>query len=69
MSYGLTVDLLEEVLPIQANVATVFRNLHTVAEKIENELGDEQYSFIDSCMWDWESLPEPDPPLTVGIDG
>lgn len=69
MSYGLTVELLEEVLPIKANVATVFRNLHSVAERRECELGDEQYDFIDSCMRDWESLPPPDGPITVGIDG
>ena len=69
MSYGLTVDLLEEVLPINTNVATVYREMHKAAERIESELGDEQYSFIDSCMREWESLPEPDPPLTVGIDG
>ena len=37
MSYGLTVEYLEEVLPIQANVATVFRNTHAVAERIESE--------------------------------
>ena len=43
--------------------------MHKAAERIESELGDEQYSFIDSCMREWESLPEPEPPLTVGIDG
>jgi hypothetical protein len=69
MSYGLTVDRLEEVLPINTNIATVYREMHKAAERTESELGDEQYSFIDSCMRDWESLPEPDPPLTVGIDG
>ena len=69
MSYGLTVELLEEVLPIDASVATVFRNLHTVAERSESELGDEQYAFIDGCQRDWDNLPRPDRPMTVGIDG
>ena len=69
MSYGLTVEYLEEVLPIQANMSTVFRNTHTVAERIESELGDEQHMYVEGCQRDWESLPTPDGPITVGIDG
>lgn len=69
MSYGVTVDHLEEVLPIQANVATVFRNTQAMAERIESELGDEQCLFVEGCPGDWERLPFPDGPLTVGIDG
>ena len=34
-SYGLTVKLLEEVLPLSANVATAMRTTHAVAEKLE----------------------------------
>jgi len=45
MSYGLTVEHLEEVLPIQVNVATAFRKMHTVAERVESELGDEQHNL------------------------
>jgi len=69
MSYGLTVDLLEEVLPIRANVATTVRNLQEKAERSESELGKEQYMFVEGCQRDWESLPPPDGPITVGIDG
>jgi hypothetical protein len=69
MSYGLTVEYLAEVLPIQANMSTVFRNTHTVAERIESELGDEQHMYVEGCQRDWESLPTPDGPITVGIDG
>lgn len=69
MSYGLTTDLLEEVLPIQVSIASVFRNTHTVAERIEGELGDEQYMFVEGCQRDWENLSPPDGPITVGIDG
>jgi hypothetical protein len=69
MSYGLTIERLEEVLPIQVNVATVFRNIHAVAERIESELGDEQHMYVEGCERDWESLPPPDGPLTVGLDG
>ena len=69
MSYGLTVDLLEEVLPLHASTTTVVRHTHEVAGKLETELGDEQVMFIEGCERDWEALPDPDEPLTVGIDG
>ena len=69
MSYGLTVDLLEEVLPMQTNVAAVFHHLHQAAERMEGELGEEQVMFVEGCPVDWEELPLPAEPLTVGIDG
>jgi hypothetical protein len=69
MSYGLSVDLLEEVLPLEANIATVYRQTQAVAEELEAELGEEQSMFIDGCERDWEALPHPEPRLTVGIDG
>lgn len=69
VSYGLTVDLLEEVLPLQVNTRTIRRQVHQVAEKMEAELEDEQSSFIEGMFLIWDQLPEPDPPLTVGIDG
>ncbi len=40
-----------------------------MAERIDNELGDEQFMFIDSCERDIAALPRPDMPLTMGIDG
>ena len=69
MSYGLTVDLLEEVLPLHANISTVIYQTHAVAERLEEELGEEQMMFIEGCEWAWEKLPDPGRPLTVGIDG
>ncbi len=69
MSYGLSVNILEEVIPLQAYTTTVQRHTLETAEKLEAELGDEQYMFIDACERDWEALPDPDPLLTVGIDG
>ena len=35
----------------------------------EAELGDEQFMYVDSCPAQWEALPRPDGPITVGIDG
>src|SRR5512143_673475 len=71
MSYGLTVDLLAEILPLGEELAktSVRRQVQRVAERTESELGDEQFSFIEGCQRDWDQLPRPDPPLTVGLDG
>lgn len=71
MSYGLTANLLREILPIgQAiNAATIRNNTMAVSRRIDQELGEEQVFFIDGCERDWEQLPQPDLPLTVGIDG
>jgi hypothetical protein len=69
LPFGVTVDIMEEVLPLQARVATVYRHTQEVVERLEGELGDEQAFFIEGCQRDWDALPRPDGPLTVGIDG
>ncbi len=54
MSYGLTVQLLEELLPIGAdvNAATVRNHLHSFAQRLSGELGEEQGMFIEGCERD-----------------
>lgn len=71
MSYGLTADLLQELLPTgkTINAATIRSNTMAVSRRIDQELGEERVFFIDGCERDWEQLPRPDLPLTVGIDG
>jgi hypothetical protein len=71
MSYGLTAELLEEVLPMDLplHASTIREHVCSVAQRLENELGDEQFSFIERCQRDYNQLPLPDGPLTVGIDG
>jgi hypothetical protein len=71
MSYGVTVDVLGELLPIgaQLNATTVQRHLLRVAERMEQEVGEEQVMFVEGCPAEWEDLPAPDAPLTVGLDG
>ena len=71
MSYGLTVDVLAEILPLGEELAktSVRRQVQLFAERTEGELGDERFSFIEGCQRDWNQLPRPDPPLTVGLDG
>ena len=71
MSYGMTVKLLEDVLPMDdpLNAFTIRQHVWNVAERMERELGEEQPCFINGCQRDWNQLPMPDGPLTVGIDG
>jgi hypothetical protein len=71
MSYGLSVKLLEELLPISPtlNAGSVRHNLYQVAQRLEAELGEEQTVFIEGCPDAWAKLPRPDLPLTIGIDG
>jgi hypothetical protein len=46
-SYGLTVDILQEVLPLSKtiNAATVRNNVHAVGQRIDKELGEEKVFF------------------------
>src|SRR5947209_3480034 len=48
---------------------TIRRHVWDVAERLERELGEERDCFIEGCQRDWDKLPAPDGPLTVGIDG
>src|SRR5579863_7124235 len=70
VSYGVSVEMLKEVLPISQDVspAAIRQRVQHVAERLDRELG-EQAVFINGCQQDWEKLPDPAPPLIVGIDG
>ncbi|MDV3002978.1 MAG: ISKra4 family transposase ISSysp6 (plasmid) [Chroococcopsis gigantea SAG 12.99] len=71
VSYGLTVDFLEELLPVGGEISTtaVRNNLHISAKRFEDELGEEKRVYIEGCQRDWDKLPQPDLPLVVGMDG
>jgi hypothetical protein len=71
VSYGLTVRALQDFLPVdeEVNVSTVRRTTLDVARRCEAELGHEQPMFIEGCQAQWDGLPRPDLPLTVGLDG
>jgi hypothetical protein len=69
MSFGLTADIINEILPIDISKSTLHYNSMKVAERLEDELEEEQWTFIEGCERDWEKLPKPDSPFTVGIDG
>jgi hypothetical protein len=65
------VDLLKEVLPVAeaTNSQTVREHLHAVAERIEQELGEERQPRDFATVEAIAELPLPDGPMTVGIDG
>jgi len=71
VSYGLTVELLKEVLPISQDLSTtaIRQRVGQTAQRLEDELGEEQDMFIGGCQRDWDQLPDPAAPLIVGIDG
>ena len=71
VSYGLSADLLGELLPLgrSLHANTVRRQVQATAQRLEDELGAERFSFIDTCQADLEKLPRPELPLVVGLDG
>jgi hypothetical protein len=73
LSFGMTFDLLQEVLPMseELNVTSLRANLHKVAVRMETELGDERQNFLESDPQSvpMNSMPEPKPPLAVALDG
>jgi len=71
VSYGLSARLLAETLPLGRPLHAIAVRLHAqaTAERLEDELGPEQPMFIQGCQAEWDELPRPDLPLTVGLDG
>jgi hypothetical protein len=71
LPYEVSCDLLHEVLPVdeKLNAVTIRNHLFQVAERLEGELGEERLCLMEGCEQDWEQLPPPDGPLTVGLDG
>jgi hypothetical protein len=70
-SYGASATLLAELLPLGRvlHPTAIGHHAWAVAQRLEDELGDEQPSFIEGCPRDWAQLPRPDLPLIVGLDG
>ena len=60
-----------EVLPISQDLSTtaIRRRVRQMAQRLEDELGEEQDISMDGCQRDWDQLPDPAAPLIVGIDG
>lgn len=70
-AYGVTAALLAVVLPIDGtvNASTIRNDAIRVAERLEAELGPEQAMFASGCQAEWNKMPIPGPPVTIGIDG
>src|SRR4051812_8760037 len=69
VSYGMTADLLKDVLPIgsTADASTIRRHLHKVAVRHEADLSGEQPVGLEGGSG--EDHPLPQTAVTVGIDG
>src|SRR3954447_22205688 len=70
MSYGLTAELLEKVLPMDSPLhpSTIREHVCQVAERLEEGLGEEAFCFIEGCQREWTQLPQPDghPVIVIG---
>jgi hypothetical protein len=71
VSYGLTARLLKDFLPLDEtlNATTVQNHTLTVAQRCEEELGEEPLVFGDGDPRGGSQFPCPEGPLTVGLDG
>ena len=69
VSYGMAATILEDLLPMQANISSIFHTTHKIAKRLDAAIREEKYSFIRGCENDWNRLPHPPSPLVVGIDG
>jgi hypothetical protein len=71
VSYGLSLDALQDFLPIDLSldVKTVRYDTLKVAKRLEAELGENQASCIEGEPSDWELLPPPEGSFKVGVDG
>ena len=71
VSFGVTAALLKDALPIDRRLCpdTIRRHLGRVAARMESELADERFSFIETSARQRERLPNPEGPITAGMDG
>jgi hypothetical protein len=59
---GLSVKLLQDVLPSDEplHAVTIRNHVFTLAQRLEDSLGEEQGCYIEGCPRDWSQLPIPD---------
>jgi len=74
LSFGVSCDLLAEVLPLGEglNTTALRNNLHRVAERMEKELGEERKTFLPEAVPTPEGkhpIPPGKPAFTLGLDG
>jgi hypothetical protein len=71
VSYGLSIQLLQEILPIGTplNTMSLRRQVGRMAGRLEAELANEPDAFAEAVPPDQNALPQPACPWVVGLDG
>jgi hypothetical protein len=71
ISYGMTARVLKDFLPVDEtlNAATVQNHTLAVAQRCEEELGEEAGGGIEAGPGERGQLPGSEGPITIGIDG
>ncbi len=71
ISYGLTVRVLTDFLPVDEtlNATTVQNHTLVIAQRCEEEVGEEQGVCMDGCRGDGGLSPHFKEPIAVGLDG
>ena len=71
LSYGMTARVLKDFLPVDEtlNATTVHNHTLAVAQRCEEELGEDEGGRSDSCPGDGERLAHLEGPVSVGLDG
>jgi hypothetical protein len=67
LSFTAVAELLHDVLPVDTclNGETIRMHVFATAERLEAELGPEQFAFDAGCQLEIEASPGPGPPVTV----
>ena len=71
VSFASVRALLREVLPIDHGLheETIRQHVLATAERLEAQLGPEQFAYDGGSQREIEASPEPAAPITVGLDG
>ncbi|MDM0118013.1 ISKra4 family transposase [Variovorax sp. J22R133] len=71
VSFAAVRALLQEVLPIEHGLheETIRQHVRATAERLEAQLGPEQFAYDGGSQREIEASPEPAAPITVGLDG
>jgi hypothetical protein len=67
VSFAAVAELLHDVLPVDSGV--IRAHVIETAERLEAELGPEQFAYDAGCQNEIEASPDPGAPVTVGLDG
>ncbi|MBP8183564.1 MAG: ISKra4 family transposase [Rhodoferax sp.] len=71
VSFTAVRELLQEVLPLEhgAHPETIRQHVLATAQRLEAQLGPEQFAYDGASQSEIEVSPEPGAPITVGMDG